>query len=89
MKSGLCFKDAGVPRQSTMVNLVVEVSDAQDQGPLFTNAPLTIVVEENAALVSIQDEYKTPLSLFLFLFVVVAVVLKNFFFSTEEVFHLF
>ena len=34
-----------------MVNLVIEVTDAQDQGPLFVNAPLTVIVEENAAMV--------------------------------------
>ncbi len=47
-----CLQDNGEPTQSTLVNVVIEVTDMQDQGPRFTNAPLTVTVQEHAPRVS-------------------------------------
>ena len=49
------------------MNVVIEVTDAPDQGPVFTNAPLTIVVVENAPKVGRAFQQLTTQDLINFL----------------------
>ena len=42
-------QDNGAPSQQTTVQVDIDLLDVQDSGPRFLNAPLSLLVYENAA----------------------------------------